>query len=360
MKKYLRPLTVVLALALLAGAAYAASAGDSLISLSYLKNTFFPGAVQKGESRADQMLQDTYDKALDQLDAAAPGGGGGAGLSGSTLEPRLWSDGEVVTLPTGSGFLLLEGSAGVTHSGAVVDVTAGAELASGARLTAGHRYLVGEDTTASVAVRSGQALMGVQGGYSLTPGLEKHTPFYDIPQGVWYYSPVNFAYERGLFAGVDEHHFSPAAEMNRAMLMSVLYRLAGSPAQSAGPAFSDVPDGKFYSAPVAWGAAYSITSGVGDNAFAPFLQVSREQAVAMLYNYTVNYLNRSAGAGADLSGYADAGKVSRWARTSMAWAVEQGIISGSSNNGVLTLDPQRGASRAEMASMLRAFCEKIL
>jgi len=359
MKKYLRPLGAVLALVLLAGAARAASAGDSLISLSYLRDTFFPRAVQTGESRADQALQDTYDKALDQL-AAAQSGEGGTGLSGGTLEPRLWSDGEVITLPTGSGFLLLEGSAAVTHSGAVVDVTAGTELASGGGLAAGHRYLVGEDTTASVTVQSGQALMGVQGGYSLTPGLEKHTPFYDISRSAWYYGPVNFVYERGLFNGVNAHRFSPGGEMDRAMLMTVLYRLAGSPAQSGGTSFSDVPAGKFYTVPVAWGAENGITSGVGNNAFAPLLQVSREQAVAMLYKYTTNYLKKSAGTGADLSGFADADKVSPWARPSMAWAVEQGIIKGSLNGGVLTLSPRRGASRAEMASMLQSFCEKIL
>ena len=97
----------------------------------------------------------------------------------------------------------------------------------------------------------------------------------------------------------------------------------------------------------------------GNNTFSPLLQVTREQAVAMLYNYA-KYLNKSGGAGADLSAYSDLNRLSQWARPAMSWAVGQGIIGGASNGGKLTLDPQRGASRAEMAVMLRAFCEKIL
>lgn len=362
MKKYLRPLCTALVLALLAGAAYAVSAEDSLISLSYLRSTFFPSAVQAGEDAVDKALQGTYENALGQLDAALSGGGGGSGEGrvSQDLTPRLWSDGEVISLPTGSGVLLLEGTAKVAHGGAVVDVTAGSELASGGKLTAGHRYLVGEDTAASVTVCSGQALLGVQGSYGLTPGLEKHTPFYDVAQGAWYYAPVSFVYERGLFSGVNEHHFSPGSAMNRAMLVSVLHRLAGSPEPGGGVVFADVPAGKWYSKAISWGAEQGITSGVKAGSFAPFLQVTREQAVVMLYNYSTKYLKKDAGAGADLSGYADQAKVSGWARTPMAWAVERGIISGASNNGVLTLNPQRGASRAEMASMLRVFCEKIL
>ena len=101
MKRYLRPLGTALALVLLAGAACAASAGDSLISLSYLRDTFFPSAVQTGEDAANKALQETYDKAKAQLDAV-PGGDGGAGGIGAggfsdTLQRRDWSDGQIIT-----------------------------------------------------------------------------------------------------------------------------------------------------------------------------------------------------------------------------------------------------------------------
>ena len=362
MKKYLRPLGAALVLALLVGAAYAASEEDSLISLNYLRETFFPRAAQVGEERANELLQESYEKAMDRLKAVhagRPDGGGGAGQASDTLAPRQWSDGEVLSLPTGSSFLLLEGSAAAAHAGAVVDITAGTELASGGRLTAGHRYLVGEDTAASVTVLSGQALLGVQGEYGLTSGLEKHTPFYDVSRDMWHYAAVNYAYDRGLVSGSDSHHFAPDGVMDRASLVMILYRLAGSPPQSGSAAFADVPAGEWYSGAVAWAAGQGVTSGVGGNSFAPFVYVTREQAVGMLYNYTTKYLKRDAGAGADLSAFPDVGKVSDWARTPMAWAVKQGIINGSIVNGAVTLAPQREAFRAEMAAMLQSFCEKI-
>ena len=239
MKKILRSLGLVLAFVLLTAGAYAAASGDSLISLSYLKNTFFPNAVKAGEEASDKLLDKALDDALAQLNAVGqpPAGGGGTGLSSDTLQRREWSDGQIITLPTGGVFVLLDGGADLVHTGVVVDVTAGTEVASGGKLILNHRYLVGENTDAAVTIRSGAAALGLQGGYALTPGKSQHTPFYDVSQSDWFYTPVGFAYERGLFSGVDENHFSAGTSMNRAMLMSVLHRLAGKPADEYSAVF---------------------------------------------------------------------------------------------------------------------------
>ena len=361
MKKYLRPLGAVLVLAMLTAAVYAASGGDSLISLIYLRESFFPKAIQAGEEAAGSALQKTYDEARAELEAVQGAATGGAGerLFSETLQRRDWSDGQIITASTGAGFLMLDGTATLVHTGAVVDVTDGTEVSSGAALIRNHRYLVGENTDAAVTIRSGAAALGVQGSYVLMTGKEMHTPFYDVSQTDWFYDPVGYAYERGLFSGVDAGHFSPGTAMNRAMLMSVLHRLAGSPADTGGMSFTDVADGLWYTQAVLWGASKGITAGTGDGAFSPDLQVTREQAVAMLYNYAYKHLGLDVSAGADLSGYGDLEYVSSWARPAMSWAVAQGVISGASNGGRLTLDPQRGATRAEMATMLRAFCEKL-
>lgn len=361
MKRYLRPVGLVLAFLLLTAGAYAAVSGDSLITLSYLRDTFSPKAVQAGEEAGNKLLQKTYDEAKSRLDAA--GGGGatvGVGSSSDTLQRREWPDGQIITLPTGAGFLLLDGSADLVHTGAVVDVTAGAEVPSGTALVRNHRYIVGEGTDAAVTVRSGQAALGLQGSYTLTAGKTEHTPFYDVSQNDWYYAPVGYAYDKGLFSGMDANHFSPNSPMNRAMLMSVLHRLAGSPAPITQLAFHDVAGNSWYAQAVLWGASQGITSGTGNGNFSPDGQVTREQAVAMMYNYATQYMHLSAGTGADLSRYADLNRLSGWARAAMAWAVEEGIVSGVANGSTLTLDPQRNATRAEMATMLRAFCENIL
>ena len=153
MKKYLRPLGLILVLGLLAGGAYAASSEDSLISLSYLQSTFFPKAVQAGEEKANQALQEVYDRAKGQLDALH-GGGVLSGSYSETLQRRQWTDGQAITLSTGSGVLMLEGSASLAHNGAVVDVTAGVEVPSGGTLTQNHRYLVGEETSTCYPISS--------------------------------------------------------------------------------------------------------------------------------------------------------------------------------------------------------------
>lgn len=357
MRRHLRPVILVLACLLLAAAGYAAVSGDSLISLSYLQKTFFPRAVQAGEQAGDRLLQDAYDRAAASLDA---GGSGGGGSYSDTLQRREWTDGQSITLKTGAGFLMLDGAATVVHTGAVVDVTDGTEVASGAALVQNHRYIVGENTDAAVTVRSGEAALGVQGSYTLTPGKEKHTPFYDVRQGDWYYEPVAYVYERGLFSGMSAHQFSPGLTMNRAMLMSVLHRLAGAPEVTGGPSFTDVPDDRWYAKAVRWGAAQGITSGAGAGTFNPGGNITREQAVVMMYNYAAKYMGTQLGAGADLSRFPDRDKVSEWARTAMSWAVENGIINGVRNGDALTLEPRRSATRAEMATMLRSFCEKIL
>ena len=360
MKNFLRPVGLALAFLMLTAGAYAVASGDSVVSLSYLQSTFFPKAVQAGEEVGNQALQKTYDSAKAQLDAVHGGAGeGGSGSSSDTLQRRTWTDGQIISLSTGAGFLMLDGSATVVHTGAVIDVTAGTEVSSGSALAQNHRYVVGENTDAAVTIRSGEAALGVQGGYSLTPGKGQHTPFYDVSQTDWFYAPVGYAYENGLFSGMDANHFSPGSPMNRAMLMSVLHRMAGVPAPVGQISFQDVKGG-WYAQAVLWGASQGITSGKGNGLFDPDGLVTREQSVVMMYNYAVNYMGLKAGTGADLSKYGDLSRLSSWARPALAWAVVRGIISGVKNGSSVTLEPQRSATRAEMATMLRAFRENIL
>lgn len=369
MKRPVFRLTCALAvLALMACGAYALSSGDSLISLSYLKNTFLPQAVSRGEQAADEKLQQTYDSAKDTLDQLQKGylaqmtGDEEGGTYSADLQARDWTEGDRVEVPTGSGVLMLEGTASVVHSGAFIDVTTGGEVPSGGRLTPYHRYLAGEDTLAEITVLSGAAQMGVQGFYDYVDGGVKATPFYDVCTADWYYAPVNYVYHNELFSGMDDHHFGPQAAMNRAMLMTVLYRMAGAPADqmaSADVSFTDVPASAWYAPYVKWGADQGITAGTGEGRFSPEQQVTRQQVVVLLYSFAANYLGLELSPGADLSGYQDLSQLSGWAQEAMSWAVAEGIIS-SSSSGALTLSPQKNANRAEVAAMLRAFAEEIL
>lgn len=366
MKKFLRPLGLAAAFALLAGGAYAAVSGDGPVSLSYLTETFMPQAFQAGTEAAYEALEDTYDEAKATLDQVhgqiVDGESVTSGQYSAALQRREWYDSQEITLGTGSGALLLEGYAVLNHNGAVVDVTAGAEVPSGTALSVNHRYLVGEDTTAYITIQSGYAAMGVQGNYTAVGGNKSAAPFLDVKHSDWYYEPVNYVYEKSLFSGMSEHTFGPSEPMTRAMLTTVLYQLAGAPAgemAAASVSLTDVPASAWYAPYVKWAVSQGVTAGTGDGTFSPDRQVTREQVVVMLYSFAVNYLGLNVGQGADLTVYQDRDKVSDWALPAMSWAVARGVVSGSDNAGVLTLNPQYNANRAEVATMLRSFAEKI-
>ncbi len=348
--------------------ALAAAGGDSLVSLSYLTGTFQPKALEEGQKAADSALQETYDEAKKKLDdyqkTLSPGSTGSAGQTqkadawSDVLAPQSWKQGELARLGTGSGFLLASGSVTLQHDGAVVDITEGAEAASGTALKANHRYLVAENTTATLYVQAASSL-AVQGGYSRgtwTPG----SPFTDVLPGTWYTDAVAYVYEKNLFTGTDGTHFDPNGRMDRSMMITVLYRLAGNPTVSGRtPVYTDVAKGAWYEKAVSWGGSMGITTGTGDGTtFSPSMALTREQAVSFLYRYATRFLGESKVSADSLSGYRDRGKVSDWAVEGLAWAVKRGIITSTSSTESI-LDPQGVATRAQMAVLLQNFSQKL-
>lgn len=357
--KHKKIVTVVGAVALtaaLAGGALALSGGDSLVSLSYLKNTFLPSAQTQLEQAATQPLQEAYNQAVANLE----GGEGASGLYSDSLNSRTFTQGDVLGLPTGSGFLALSGAAQVTHNGVVIDVTDGAEVASGSRLTAGHRYLVGENTTAQVTVASGIMYLGLQGSYTFSDSTVDHLPFVDVASWDWYEASVKFVYGNGLFSGMSEDTFGPGVTMDRAMLVTVLYRLAGSPQDqmdSATATFDDVPADSWYEPFVRWGASQGVTAGMGDGLFAPSQSVTRQQVLVMLQGFASSQLGLELSGQADLAQYQDWDQVADWARDAVSWAVANGLITPSAEG---MLRPADTASRAEVAGILMNFSDRFL
>lgn len=202
----------VLACAALTGAALALSTGDSLISLSYLNDTYIPTVVAQGTKAADEKLIQAYQAASQKLDEVNQGYGvqqGSGGSYSADLRSRDMVRGDQLKLPTGSVVQLAAGAGTVVHTGAVIDVTAGQTVASGAALVSGHRYLVGEDTSAVFTVDSGLAKVGVQGSFEKTESGEKAAPFTDVSRSDWYSSAVDYVYFEQLFSGTGDGLFSP-------------------------------------------------------------------------------------------------------------------------------------------------------
>ncbi|MFR6184500.1 MAG: S-layer homology domain-containing protein [Lawsonibacter sp.] len=253
--------------------------------------------------------------------------GGGGGLYSADLRSRTFHQGDTLTLPAGSGVLAMAGTGEVIHSGAFIDVTEGVEIPSGSKLTPGHRYLAGEDTSAVISVRSGAMYLGLQGSYGYEPGGGDPMPFVDVAQGDWFQSAVEYVYGNGLFSGMSADRFSPGTTMNRAMLVTVFYRLAGSPEgelNAADASFTDVADGSWYAPFVRWGYVQGVTAGMGDGSFAPEQSVTRQQILVMLHSFARQYLKLTPTGTADLSIYGDGGQVAGWARDAVSWAVSAG------------------------------------
>ena len=184
-------------------------------------------------------------------------------------------------------------------------------------------------------------------------------PFTDVVAGTWYYGAAAYAYNNGLFAGMTPTTFAPNATMTRAMLVSVLWRLAGAPAPKAPNTFVDVPDGAWYTDAVTWAAENGVVSGIGGSRFDPSGFVTREQTAEILYNYA-HSKGYDVSARADLTAFPDAGSVSGWAEKALSWANAAGLINGTVRDGQTILDPQGSASRAQVAMILMNYVEHVV
>lgn len=187
--------------------------------------------------------------------------------------------------------------------------------------------------------------------YMDEPGL--FLPFTDV-NNHWAYSAIKRVYNRGLMLGVSDTCFAPNQALSRAMLVTVLYRLADEPDVTADNPFTDVPAGQWYTNAVIWAAANGIVSGFGDGTFRPNAPATRAQAAVMLCGYA-KLAGRDTTQCADLSAYADAAEIPSWALAEMQWANAAQLIRGRSDT---ILAPNAGTTRAEMAKILSTFIGK--
>ncbi len=182
------------------------------------------------------------------------------------------------------------------------------------------------------------------------PAHASGLPFADIDENDWYCGAVRYVYEQKLMDGTDGAAFSPDETTSRGMVVTVLHRMEGCP-PSPDAGFSDVPPDRWYSGGANWAAASGVTGGYGDGSFGPEDSVTREQLAAILYRYC-SYRGYDTGTAGDVSVFPDAGEISPYAVEAVAWAAASGILSGGEDG---YLAPGRGASRAEVATVLARF-----
>lgn len=187
--------------------------------------------------------------------------------------------------------------------------------------------------------------------------------FRDMPVPAdWSHEGLDYCIYRGYVAGTSASTVSPTGVCTRAQLVSILYRMQGEPTNVKGyelaklrAPFNDVPRGQWYTDAIWWAKLTGVVAGTSATTFDPEGEITREQLAVILYNYTQQFAPGSIPAAGSLAGFPDAGSVSSWARTEMAWAVGNGLISGTGSGGVAYLSPQGSATRAQVAAILMRF-----
>jgi hypothetical protein len=180
--------------------------------------------------------------------------------------------------------------------------------------------------------------------------------FSDVDTSLWYHEGIDFAFASGLFKGTSETTFEPNADMTRAMLVSVLWRLDKEPNSTAANLFADIASGTWYAKAVTWAAENDIVAGYNAELFGPNDTITREQMASILYRYAT-YKGYDLTPSKDLTAFSDAGDVSTWAITAMKWAVGEELITGVS---AANLEPAGKASRAQVAAILMRFVDTVV
>lgn len=184
--------------------------------------------------------------------------------------------------------------------------------------------------------------------------------FRDMPApSIWSHAGLDYCIDHGYIAGTSATTVTPDGECTRAMIVSILYRVQGEPAKVNGyelkklaAPFDDVERGMWYTDAIWWAKLTGVVSGMSPSTFAPDDPITRAQLAVILYNYTKQFAPESLTETGSLTGFPDADSVPSWARTAMAWAVGNGLISGVGENGVSYLRPEGCATRAQVATIL--------
>ena len=187
---------------------------------------------------------------------------------------------------------------------------------------------------------------------SAARAAENAPSFADVPAAAWYADAVQYVYENGLMTGVSESAFAPDGTATRGQIVTILWRLAGSPVVNYAMRYADADEGAWYGEAVA--ASTGVVTGYTESSFGPNDAITREQLAAILYRYIKTQGQGFTGMWYFPLRYDDAASISDWADEAMHWCVMKGVLNGT---GETTLSPQLTATRAQLAAILRRFCE---
>ena len=181
-------------------------------------------------------------------------------------------------------------------------------------------------------------------------------PFKDVQAGAWYYNAVRYVYQNNIVKGYNATTFAPEDKLTRGMMVTLLYRMEGSPNNNGKSRFTDVNSSEWYAKAVKWAVDNGIVHGYdGTTKFGPNDNIIRQDLAGILRNYA-RYKGKDITPTGDLTKFSDNNKVDSYAQTSIKWAVGKGVITGNADG---TLNPKGNATRAEAAAMLQKYCNRV-
>lgn len=179
--------------------------------------------------------------------------------------------------------------------------------------------------------------------------------FKDVDEDDWFYDYVLYAVDRGLLNGTANSTFSPNANLTRAMVATVLHRMAGEPKADGALSFDDVESGTWYFDAVAWASAVGIVNGYEDGTFHPNAYITRQEMALMLARYATEYMGLEIDTSGNLNAFLDGSTVAKWAKEEITWFVCTGIMTGMDGKIV----PNGSATRAQFATIVTRFVKFI-
>lgn len=206
-----------------------------------------------------------------------------------------------------------------------------------------------------VSYKEGKALLSLKHFSEYAIYTVASVPFMDTAEDAWYFDDVAYVFGEGIMKGVSENTFEPLQGTSRAMIVTMLYRIEGSPSVPIESSFEDVAKGQWYADAVIWAQANGIVSGYSAASFAPADSITREQLVTILYNYE-KFKGYDVSKTGSITAFTDNAAVSAYAADAVRWAVSQGLLRGTGDN---VLSPKSGANRAQVAAIIKRFCEMI-
>ena len=323
------------------------------IALSYgITEWIIKVTSQAGDDPLDGTAYEEYKLVLDNKLVTASSGGGGGGGSGAGAGYTV-----SVTENTGNGTVTVKPDQ--ARYGQTVTITAQPDKgyqvgsvivtdANGGKVTVTSKG----DGTYTFIMPDSKVTVEV----TFVPEGQWVNPFVDVAEDAWYYDGVKYVHQNGLMAGTSANTFEPETDTTRAMLVTILYRLEGSPSMEDeiwGYPYADVEAQSWYGTAVYWARLHGIVKGYSDELFGPGDVITREQMAVILYRYA-QYKGYDVSARGDLGKYTDGDQTSSWALEAVRWANAAGLINGTDNAALL---PQGSATRAQAAAILTRFCQ---